>query len=188
MEAQALLRQILFLFGVGFLIANLKVAWDLVRFRRRKREALLTWEAPKPPYYGFSLALGVLLGLLLAFKLFIQRRPPDQLFGEAMMFVYFGYALPLSTRIMRGFYEEGVWADTGFMRWGQISAVTWKEDGVAPQLVLVSHFGAIARRLVIPGPMYGAARRLLRDKVKAQDIHIGGTGLDLGSRGDTDAV
>ncbi|MGE0444378.1 MAG: hypothetical protein AB7P99_04060 [Vicinamibacterales bacterium] len=188
MEPQGLLRQILFLFGVGFLIANLKVVVDLLRFRRRRRAALLTWEAPKPAYYGFSLALGVLLGLMLAFKIFVQRRPPDQLFGEAMMFVYYGYAMPLSTRILRGFYEDGVWADTGFMRWGQISAVTWKEEGVAPQLVLVSHFKAIARRLVIPGPLYGEARRLMRDRVKAHDIHIGGTGLDLGSREDADSV
>ena len=91
MEPQVLLRQILFLFGLGFLIANAKVIVELLQFRRRKRTALLTWEASKPPYYGFSLALGVTLGLLLAFKIFIQRRPPDQLFGEAMMFVYYGY-------------------------------------------------------------------------------------------------
>jgi hypothetical protein len=188
MQPQALLTQILYLFGIGFLGANIKVVIDLVRFRLRKREALLTWEAPKPPYYGFSLGLGVLLGMLLAFKMFVQRRPPDQLFGEAMMFVYYGYAMPLSTKISRGFYQEGVWADTGFMRWGQISAVSWKEDGLAPTLVLVSHFRNIARRLVIPGPLYGQARRLLRDRVKAHDIHIGGTGLDLGSRDDTDAV
>ena len=188
MEPAVLLRQILFLFGIGFLIANVKVVIELVRFRVRKRSALLTWEAPKPAYYGFSLALGVLLGLMIGFKLFVQRRPPDQLFGEAMMFVYYGYAMPLSTRILRGFYEDGVWADTGFMRWGQISAVSWREEGVAPELVLVSHFKNIARRLVIPGPMYGQARRLLRDKVKAHDIHIGGTGLDLGSRDEQDSV
>lgn len=188
MDPQALLRQVLFLFGVGFLLANLKVVADLIRFRLRRRGALLTWEAPKPAYYGFSLALGVLLGFLLAFKLFVQRRPPDQLFGEAMMFVYYGYAMPLSTRILRGFYEEGVWSDSGFMRWGTISAVSWREDGVAPALVLVSHFRSIARRLLIPGPLYGEARRILRDKVKHHDIHIGGTGLDLGSRPDEDAV
>ena len=46
------------------------------------------WEAAKPPYYGFT--LGVLLGLLLAFKLFYQHRRLPQLFGEAMMFVYYG--------------------------------------------------------------------------------------------------
>ena len=187
MSPQVLLGQVLFLFGIGFLLANVKVIVELVQFRLRKRAALLTWPAAKPAYYGFSLALGVLLGLLLAFKIFVQRRPPDQLFGEAMMFVYYGYAMPLSARISRGFYQDGIWSDTGFMRWGQISAVSWKEDPEVT-LVLVSHFRSIARRLVIPGPLYGQARRLLRDKVKAHDIHIGGTGLDLGSRDEQDAV
>src|ERR1044072_8517393 len=150
MEPEVLLRQILFLFGLGFLIANAKVIVELLQFRQRKRTALLTWEASKPPYYGFSLALGVTLGLLLAFKMFVQRRPPNQLFGEAMMFVYYGYALPLSTRILRGFYRDGVWSDSGWMRWGQISAVSWKEEGPVT-LILVSHFRNIASPLVIPG-------------------------------------
>ncbi|MBM3817495.1 MAG: hypothetical protein FJW14_00565 [Acidimicrobiia bacterium] len=179
--------RILFLFGIGFLVANAKVITDLLRFRRRKRAALLIWQNPKPRYYGFTLALGVVLGLLVAFKMFYQRRPPTQMFGELMMFVYYGYALPLSTRIARGFYEDGVWSDGGFMRWGQISAVSWKEEG-SVTLILISHFRNIARRLQVPGPLYGQARRVLRDKVKAHDIHIGGSGLDLGSRDDQDAV
>jgi hypothetical protein len=185
--SDVLLARVLFLFGIGFLAANVKVITDLVRFRRRRRAALLIWQNPKPRYYGFTLALGVVLGLLLAFKLFYQRRPPDQLFGELMMFVYYGYALPLSTRIARGFYEDGVWSDSGFMRWGQISAVSWRDEG-SVTLILISHFRNIARRLQVPGPLYGQARRVLRDKVKAHDIHIGGSGLDLGSRSDEDAV
>lgn len=187
MEPQALIRQVLFLFGVGFLGANVKVGVDLVRFYARRRTALLTWQAEKPPFYGFSLALGVLLGLLLAFKAFVQHRPPGQLFGEAMMFVYYGYATPLASRIARGFYHEGIWSDTGFIRWGQISAVSWKE-GDRVTLVLISHARNIARRLVVPGPLYGQARRLLRDRVKAHDIHIGGAGLELGTREETDTV
>jgi hypothetical protein len=181
------LQPVLFLFGVGFLAMNVRGAADLVRYQRRKRSALLIWAARKPPAYGFSLALGVVLGLLFAFKLFILRRPPASLFGEAMMFVYFGYTLPLTTRIARGFYRDGVWADSGFMPWGQISAVSWKEEqGVT--LVLISHLRSIARHLQIPGELYGQARRLLRDRVKAHDIHIGGAGLDLGSRDEEDAV
>ena len=31
------------------------------------------------------------------------------------MLVYYGYALPLSLRIGHGFYEEGIWADGGFI-------------------------------------------------------------------------
>jgi hypothetical protein len=188
MNPQELLPQVLFLFGVGFLFANLRAIGALVRFRLRRRTALLVWDAKKPPYYGFTLALGVMLGLLLAFKMFVQRRPLPQLFGEAMMFVYYGYAFPLTTRIQRGFYRDGIWSDSGFMRWGQISAVSWKEEAGAVTLLLISHFRNIARRLDVPGPLYGQARKLLRERIKAQDIHIGGAGLDLGSRDDADAV
>jgi hypothetical protein len=51
-----------------------------------------------------------------------------------------------------------------------------------------SHFKNIAKRLEVPGNLYGQARRLLRDQIKSHAIHIGGTGLDLGSRDEADAV
>jgi hypothetical protein len=165
----------------------MKVVAELVRFRLRTTSALLVWENPKPRYYGFALALGAVLGMLVAVKIFILGRSPGQLFGEVMMLLYYGYAFPLSTRIARGFYRDGVWSDSGFMPWRQISAVSWKEEG-GVTLVLISHFRSIAKRLAVPGPLYGQARRVLRDKIKAHDIHIGGTGLDLGSRDDSDAV
>src|SRR3977135_1164178 len=101
MALQVLLQRILFLFGVGFLVANLLILVDLVRFRIRKRSALLTWQGAKPQFYGFSLALGVTLGLLFVFKLFVQRRPLSTLLGESMMFVYYGYARTPSPRIQR---------------------------------------------------------------------------------------
>ena len=103
------------------------------------------------------------------------------------MFVYYGYAFPLSTRISRGFYRDGVWSDSGFLQWPHISAVSWKEEG-GITLVLVSHFRHIARRLEVPAHLYGEARRVLRDRIRDHDLHIGGTGLDLGSREGGDAV
>ncbi len=187
MAPDVLLPRLLFVFVVGFLAANVKITADVLRFLSRRRSALLIWESPKPRYYGFALALGAILGALVVVKIFILGRSPGQLFGEVMMFLYFGYAVPLSTRIARGFYEDGVWSDSGFMPWGQISAVSWKE-GEALTLVLISHFRSIARRLEVPGHLYGQARRVLLDKIKAHDIHIGGAGLDLGSRAGQDAV
>ncbi len=187
MAPDVLLFRVLFVLGVGFLAANVKIVVDLLRFQWRKRSALLIWDNPKPRFYGFNLALGVVFGLLLAVKLFVQHRAPGQLFGETMMFVYYGYAFPLSTRISRGFYRDGVWSDTGFLRWAQISAVSWKEDGPVT-LVLISQFRNLARRLHVPGHLYGQARRVLRDRIKAHDIHMGGAGIDLGSRDDEDAV
>jgi hypothetical protein len=187
MNQELLLRQVLFYFGVGFFAANLKVLVDLLRFRSRRSSALLVWPGQKPRFYGVTLLLGALLGVLVVFKLFVLGRPPSQLFGESMMLLYYGYAVPLSTRISRGFYRDGVWSDTGFIRWGQISAVSWRED-TDPTLVLVSHLRSVARRLRVPGHLYGQARRLLHDRIKAQEIHFGGTGLDLGSRSEADAV
>jgi hypothetical protein len=183
-----LLQRLLFLFGVGFFAANVKVGTDLLRYQRRKRSALLIWQNPKPRYYHFSVALGAVLVFLFAFKLFVQHREMKTLLGEAMMSVYYVFAVPLSSRIARGFYQDGVWSDSGFMPWSQISAVSWKEEGGITLLVLVSHLKSIARHVQVPGHLYGQARRLLRDKVQAQDIHIGGTGLDLGSRDEKDTI
>lgn len=180
------LPKILFLFGVGFLVANLKVIADVVRFRVRKRSAILTWPVPKPRYYRLSLLLAVVLALLLAAKL-VQRRPPEQWFGEAMMLLYYGYAFPLSTRIARGFYRDGVWSDAGFLRWTHISAVTWREEG-GVTLILISRLKSLARRLQVPSDLYGEARRVLRDRIKAQELEFGGAGLDLGSRDRSDPV
>ena len=182
------LRQLLVLFGVGFLVANLLGLADLLRYRIRKRSAVLIWRNPRPRTFGFSLGLGVVLGLLLVFRLTVQQLPITRLFGETMMFVYYGYVLPLSSRISRGFYDTGVWSDTGFMPWSRISAVSWRDTDGQITLMLISHATSMARRLDVPGHLYGQARRVLLDRVRAHDIHIGGAGLDLGSREETDAV
>jgi hypothetical protein len=179
--------RLLLLFGFGFLVANIKLGASLVAYRRRMRSALLVWPGDKPRYYGFSLALGVILGLLLMVEAFVLHRSPRSIFGEAMMFLYYGYTFPLSTRIRRGFYGDGVWSDSGFMKWSEISAVSWKEQPTIT-LVLISHVQSIARRLEVPGHLYGQARRLLRDRIQTHDIHIGGAGLDLGARDDRDAI
>jgi hypothetical protein len=179
--------RLLLLFGFGFLVANIKLSASLWAYRRRMRSALLVWSGEKPKYYGFSLALGVILGLLLMVEAFILARSPRSIFGEAMMFIYYGYAFPLSTRIRRGFYADGVWSDSGFMKWSEISAVSWKEEPTVT-LVLISHVQSIARTLKVPGQLYGQARRVLRDRIQTHDIHIGGAGLDLGARDDRDAI
>ena len=84
---------------------------------------------------------------------------------------HYAALVPLTTRIARGFYEDGVWADTGFMPWQQISAVSWKEEG-GVTLVLISRIKSIARRLDVPGNLYGQARRvLLDDALSAVDTH-----------------
>ena len=87
-----------------------------------------------------SLAIGVMLGLLILLKAIWRCvvaagrwsavRPS---FGELMMFVYFGYMLPLSTRITRGLYADGIWTDTGFMPYAQIGGHHAGRKGEPPR-------------------------------------------------------
>jgi hypothetical protein len=173
----------LLLLGFGFLVANIKLAFDYVRFRRLRRGALLTWRTPKPPYYTFGLGLGVALGLLVFAKLVLLHR---QAFGESMMFLYYAYFFPMSLTIGRGFYEDGIWAETTFIPYHEVGGISWREGEHQVTLVVISRLRNLARRLIVPGDKYGAARRLLRDKIAEHAIHFTGTGLDLGAHDERD--
>jgi hypothetical protein len=191
MAAEVAPRILLFL-GVGFLVANVRLALEAMRFFRRRSSAVLIWRGPKPRYYGLQLGLGVVLGLLLFYDMFVLRRSIDarwqaapQLFGISMMFLYYAYLMPLSVRIGRGFYADGIWSESGFVPYWKIGAVSWRE-GEEIALVIVSRLRSLARRLIVPGTHYAAARRLLRDKIAAHDIQLMRTGLELGAHDDRD--
>lgn len=187
MQPFELLTGLLIVIGVGFLVANLRTLVDLLRFVRIRSKALLVWPGQRPPMYGMLLGLGVILGALVFYKLAILHRPPLYVFGELMMFVYYAYALPLSLRIGRGFYEDGIWAESGFVPYSQIGGLTWREEKEIT-LVLIYRMRNLARRLVVPERYYGAARRLLRDKIASHDIHFTGKTLDLGVQDERDLV
>ncbi len=173
----------LYVLGGGFLIANLKLALEYLAYKKRRRRALLIWRAPNPPQYAFMLALGVALGILVFAKVvFIHR----QAFGETMMFAYYAYFFPMSRRIGRGFYEDGIWADTAFIPYNEVGGISWREGEDQVTLIIISRLRNLARRLIVPGDKYGAARRLLRDKIGEHAIHFGGTGLDLGAHDERD--
>jgi hypothetical protein len=178
-----LVTGILLLLGFGFLVANAKLAFDYLVFLKRRRGALLTWRAPKQPHYTFALGLGVALGLLVFAKLVLLRR---QAFGESMMFLYYAYFFPMSLTIGRGFYEDGIWAETAFIPYHEIGGISWREGEHQVTLVVISRLRNLARRLNVPGDKYGAARRLLRDKIGEHAIHFTGTGLDLGAHDERD--
>ena len=67
-----------------------------------------------------------------------------------MMFLYFAYAVPLTRKISRGFYADGVWAENGFIPYHQIGGIAWRQ-GEPPTLLLISRFKEMARPLLVPG-------------------------------------
>ncbi len=174
--------------GGLFLIVNIRVGLELFQWWRRRSQALLVWLPPKPPYYGLNLAIGVMMGLILFATVFFVPRPAASAFGELMMFVFYGYLTPLSTRIARGLYEDGVWTDSGFMPYADIGGLSWK-SGADSTLVVASRLKAFARTLYIPGTMLGEARRLLREKIGEHAIELdSGPGLHLGTRDTRESV
>jgi hypothetical protein len=182
-----LLPYVLIGLGVGFLVANLRALADFARYRRLRRSALLIWPGPPPPFYGLVIFLGFTLGLLIIVKIFVLHRSFMGIFGEVMMFVYFAYAVPLSRRIGRGFYAEGVWSEQGFIPYHQIGGISWRQ-GEPVTLLLISRFRQLARPLLVPDKYYGAVRRLLRDKIGEHDIMFAGDTLNLGGHDEREDV
>ena len=199
MTLPEVLGQVLFALGVGFLIANLLKALEIGRWWRRRSTALLVWPGPKPPYYGLMLGIAVMIGILILIKAYQVSRGYTRVaewlplfgrhaFGELMMFVYYGYMLPFSTRIKRGLYADGVWTDTAFMPYRQIGGISWRQTD-PPILVVISSSKMLARHLTVPGQVLGEVRRVLRDKIATHAIEMdGGPGLHLGERDARDSV
>jgi hypothetical protein len=181
-DVQPIIRAAFLLLGAGFLVANARLAFEYAQYVKRRRGALLTWRASKPPYFVLQLGIGVLLGLILFYNVARLYRGFGvywQIFGQAMMFLYYAYLFPLTRNIVRGFYEEGIWADSAFIPYHEIGGISWREGEHEVVLIVTSRLRNLARRLIVPGNHYAAARRLLRDKIAKHDIHFSGTGLDL---------
>jgi hypothetical protein len=187
-------QDILLLLGAGFLVANVRAALDFLRFLRRRSSALLVWRPPKPRYYAIIVAVGVMMGFLIAYNFNMWRLGrarnvvfARQLFGEGMMFFYYTVGVAMTQAIRRGFYADGIWSDRGFMPYSKIGAVGWRE-GKDITLLMTASMGAFARSLVVPRNLYGEARRLLRDRIEAHDITFVRPGLDLGLGNERDKV
>jgi hypothetical protein len=73
--------------------------------------------------------------VLVFVKLFIVHR---QAFGETMMFAYYAYLFPMSRTIRRGFYADGIWADTAFIPYNEVGGLSWRETEDQVTLVIIS--------------------------------------------------
>ncbi len=96
-----LLPQVLFVLGLGFLVANVRArqsTWRAGRAAKRGRAGRVA-RAPKPPFYAMSLAIGVRWAACCCHALFVPRAAARACSARSMMFVYYAVLLPLSTRI-----------------------------------------------------------------------------------------
>jgi hypothetical protein len=68
-----------------------------------------------------------------------------------------------------------------------VGGISWREGRQNVTLIIISRLRNLARRLSVPGDKYGAARRLLRDKIGDHEISFFDT-LDLGGHDERGAV
>jgi hypothetical protein len=160
----------LLVLGVYFTVQLIRGLLGYQRYLRVRPTAVATWAAPRQAQTTWLVALGVVGGVLALLNAWLQR-PVYHVYGLAIMSAYFLVMVPLATRIRLGLYEDGIWADAGFIRWEQIGRVAFVEN---PEILvlLVPHQGSRTFRLPVPPTEYGSVRKLLAEKVRAGHLNL----------------
>jgi hypothetical protein len=164
--------------GIYFSVLLIRGFAGYMRFRRVRPTALLTWPGRPPAHLPFLLALGVISALLAVLNGVLDR-PFHHVYSQAVMALYFILMVPLSTRIHLGLYRDGIWADTGFLRYGDIDRMAFFDT---PEIVLVlmPRGGSGSFRLPVPPAEYGAVRKVLEEKRRARIMNLREPILGLG--------
>jgi hypothetical protein len=102
----------------------------------------------------------------------VLQRPFHHVYSQGVMALYFILMVPLSARIHLGFYRDGVWSDAGFVPYARIGRVAFREE---PEIVLILLLrGGASRsfRLPVPPAEYGAARKMLEEKIRERIVNV----------------
>ncbi|MBI3932972.1 MAG: hypothetical protein HY317_06120 [Acidobacteria bacterium] len=154
--------------AVYFSVLMARGVLGYLRFRKIRPTAVLTWRGPRPPHLRFLLALGAVSAGLAVLNGALDR-PLHTVYSQGIMALYFMLMVPLTAAIPVGFYRDGVWADAGFLPYGDIARWAFRET---PEIVLVllprGRSGSF--RLPVPPEEYGAVRKVLQEKIRAHIV------------------
>ena len=159
------------------LVALAAVRW--LWFRRVRHTALYTWRARVPlvqrllPLLGMASAAAAILNGALG-------RPIHHVYSQVIMAFYFIAMVPLLERIPIGVYRDGVLAERGFVPWGQIARLAFRETPEIVLLLLRRGRGRPPFRLPVPASEYGAVRRVLLEKMREREVDVDAPILGLG--------
>jgi hypothetical protein len=165
-----LLTVVLLGLGIYFSVLVVRAITGYLQFRRIRPTALLTWQGPRPSHLPFILTLGVVSAALAVLNGSLNR-PFHHVYSQGIMALYFILMVPLIARIPLGFYRDGIWADSGFLPYAQIGRLAFRET---PEIVLIllPRRGAGSFRLPVPPSEYGAARKVLEEKIRAHVVNV----------------
>jgi hypothetical protein len=167
---ETVLSVVLLGLGIYFSILLIRGLRGYLLFRKVRPTALLTWPVPRSGQLPFLLVLGVLAAGVTALNAYLER-PLHHVLSQALMAAYFILMVPLCQSIRLGFYDEGVWADTGFLPYANIGRIAFRET---PEIVLIllprGRSGSF--RLPVPPEEYGAVRKVLEEKIRARVVNV----------------
>lgn len=156
--------------GIYFLVLLVRGLRGYLLFRRVRPTAVLTWPVPRSGQFPFLLALGIVATAVTALNAYLDR-PLHHVVSQALMAAYFILMVPLCQSIRLGFYDQGVWADTGFLPYANIGRIAFRET---PEIVLIllprGRSGSF--RLPVPPSEYGAVRKVLEEKIRARVVNV----------------
>jgi hypothetical protein len=158
------------LFGVWILSSLVRYA----QFRRLSSQRLVVWETPRPWFFGLCLGIGFFMVVLTVMSAFLLRRPPLFVVAQGLMAVFYTVVFPLRFRILKGFYQSGIWAEQGFVAYRDIRWLGWQEK---PEITLAFRrqerlLGSGDAFLRVPGVHYGAARRVINERLEDRSLRV----------------
>jgi len=167
---ETVLSVVLLGLGLYFFVLLIRGLRGYLLFRKVRPTALLTWPVPRSGQLPFLLALGVVATAVTALNAYLDR-PLHHVLSQALMAAYFILMVPLCQSIRLGFYDDGVWADTGFLPYAKIGRIAFRET---PEIVLIllPRGGSGSFRLPVPPEEYGAVRKVLEEKIRAREVNI----------------
>jgi hypothetical protein len=163
--------------AIYFSVLIVRGAVRYARFRRVRSTALLTWPAPRPAYFPLLVLMGAVAAGVAVLNGYLQH-PFHKIYSQLSIALYFIGVMPVLTRIPKGFYGDGIWAEDGFLPYDRIRRLAFRE-GPELELLLVPWGGGGAQRLAVPPAEYGAVRRILGDKIRAHALNLEGSILGL---------
>jgi len=172
--------------GVYFTVLLVRAGVLYARYLRLLPTAAVTWPPRRPRFAALVTALGVLAAAVTLLNARLGR-PLHHVYGQAAMTVYFLGMGPLVSRIRRGVYRDGVFADRGFVPWGQISRLAFIEAGEIA-LVIVVRGTPLVFRLAMPPGEYGAVRKAVEERIRRGELRVDPAFLGLDSGEDEDGA
>jgi hypothetical protein len=170
--------------GVYFSVLLVRGGVLYARYLRLLPTAVVTWLPPRPRFAALLTALGALAAAVTLLNARLGR-PLHHVYGQAAMTVYFLGMGPLLSRVRRGVYRDGIFADRGFVLWGRISRLAFIEAG-GIALVMVLRGTPFVSRLAVPPGEYGAVRKAVEERIRRGELCVDPAllGLDSGEAAD----